>query len=765
MKYFFLACLVCTQCVLAQSIRTVQGLSGAELKTALYHAIQPDLVLKYGGKGEGYTWAGFTKTDVMPNGSVRDRYSNKHYLFNGYNAVAGMNIEHSFANSWWGHTVNNAYCDLHHLYPSDAYANQRKSNNPIGVVDGTASFDNGVTKVGRSSSYRADSLITAWEPADRWKGDFARTYFYMATCYENLADVWQTKEGLIMLQNNTYPTLRPWVTTLLREWNANDPVDDIEVERNSMVQDIQGNRNPFIDYPELCEYIWGSKVGTRFYISDTEEPEVFVPEVGKPIDLGMLSKLRPCTGDIVLRGRGATASLSISIEGEGFSIAPSSVTPEQLIEGTTLCVTYDGTKCGNHEAKIKVVGGGINETYTTTMEIVDGMVACPATDILSSMYIKRFTANWKKWDDECTYTLLVTKTDGTPLEGYPVKGIAETSYKVDKGLAANQTYFYTITTSTGIESNRVEVYIPEVTASLSAKSTEMNFTAIPGQPSGAQTLEYTAIALKSDITAETTAPFAISSDGENWSQSLTLPHESSSIFVRIEALAEEQTIEGGELILSAEGVEEIAIVLNAEVNTQKAFMETFEVGTKSSYAVGDVTCAATTWTMDNMLIGKDANDHKEDAAALRIRYQTSAPNTLDMTTDAPYGCDSLWFYAGPYGTDAAANLTVSYSIDGGQTWTPVVSDLVLAKGSWKRYGYEMKQEKPIRLRFTVTKGTNGKRVNVDNIQMSAFKSPTGMETLQAIPHTTSKTIYNLSGQRVSSSYRGLIIREGKKVVK
>ena len=59
----------------------------------------------------------------MPDGTVRDRYSNVVREFNGLNAVEGMNIEHSFANSWWGHTVNNAYCDLFNLFPSDGTAN------------------------------------------------------------------------------------------------------------------------------------------------------------------------------------------------------------------------------------------------------------------------------------------------------------------------------------------------------------------------------------------------------------------------------------------------------------------------------------------------------------------------------------------------------------------------------------------------------------------------------------------------------------------
>lgn len=113
----------------------------------------------------------------------------------------------------------------------------------MGVVTEAPAFDNGVIKVGRSTSYREDSLITVWEPADEWKGDFARTFFYMATCYEDYVDEWQTTEGLLVVERNRYPTLRPWITSLLLQWNDADPVDEIERQRNEVVSDIQGNRN------------------------------------------------------------------------------------------------------------------------------------------------------------------------------------------------------------------------------------------------------------------------------------------------------------------------------------------------------------------------------------------------------------------------------------------------------------------------------------------------------------------------------------------
>ena len=104
---FLVVATLCAQPLSLDYLRTVQGLNKGQLKTALHDLVQPRLVLSYGG---GSTWSGFALADVMPDGvTVRDRYSDKQRFFDGNKAVNGMNIEHIWANSWWGHTKNNAY--------------------------------------------------------------------------------------------------------------------------------------------------------------------------------------------------------------------------------------------------------------------------------------------------------------------------------------------------------------------------------------------------------------------------------------------------------------------------------------------------------------------------------------------------------------------------------------------------------------------------------------------------------------------------------
>lgn len=248
---------------------SANGQKKAGLKAALHNAIQAKRVLSY-GSGEGSTWAGFYQTDRMADGEVRDRYSNDHrYFASGASgqkasAVSGMNIEHSFPKSWWGGTSNNAYKDLFNLMPCEQTINSSKSNYAMGVVLQT-SKDNGCTKVGKGTT-RSGVTKSLWEPADKWKGDFARAYMYMATTYSNFT--WEG-EGLTMLEKNEWPTLQQWAYELLLKWNKEDPVDEIEMARNEAVYKIQSNRNPFVDFPHLAEYIWGDSTDIAFNIYTT----------------------------------------------------------------------------------------------------------------------------------------------------------------------------------------------------------------------------------------------------------------------------------------------------------------------------------------------------------------------------------------------------------------------------------------------------------------------------------------------------------------
>lgn len=238
----------------AADYSSLNGKCGAALKTAVKNLSERDLVtVSYGDK----TWDAFLTTDVVTiqgRDAWRDMYSNNLvYVASGH---GGMNIEHSVANSWWGGEKNDAYKDLYHLNPSDADANNRKNNNPLGEISDTPSWSNGLTNIGAPTAATGGGSPTVFEPADEYKGDFARAYFYIFTLYDDIA--WQTAPAY-MYDLTSYPTLKPWAVDMLLQWSADDPVDENERQRALAVEAVQGNTNPYVMLPGLEEYVWGDK--------------------------------------------------------------------------------------------------------------------------------------------------------------------------------------------------------------------------------------------------------------------------------------------------------------------------------------------------------------------------------------------------------------------------------------------------------------------------------------------------------------------------
>ena len=225
------------------------------LKTAMKEIIQPHQQRSYAD-----LWDDFQITDKNEGGKVWDMYSDCNFTFiskqcgNYLNICDCYNREHSMPKSWFndGYPM---YTDLFHLYPTDGKVNGYRGNHPFGETNGTKY---GTGKLG--SSTFPGYTGTVFEPADEYKGDFARTYFYMVTCYEDNVTSWTNTEAKQMLNATKYPSFQPWAINLLLKWSRNDKVSQKEIDRNNAVFEIQENRNPFIDYPQLAEYIWGDSI-------------------------------------------------------------------------------------------------------------------------------------------------------------------------------------------------------------------------------------------------------------------------------------------------------------------------------------------------------------------------------------------------------------------------------------------------------------------------------------------------------------------------
>jgi len=232
---------------------SAQGLSGNSLRTALFNIIE-------GHSAQSYSslWTHFQSTDDN-SGIVWDMYSDVPsgtpsytYTFGadqcGNFAAEGdcYNREHSVPQSWFG-SASPMFSDLFHVYPTDGFVNGQRSNLPYGEVNNPTKTSSNGSKSG-PCSYPGYSG-TAFEPIDAYKGDFARTYFYMMTRYQDKISSWTSDMF-------TGDNLSSWANDMLLSWNAQDPVDQKEIDRNDAVYAIQGNRNPFIDMPLWVDSIW-----------------------------------------------------------------------------------------------------------------------------------------------------------------------------------------------------------------------------------------------------------------------------------------------------------------------------------------------------------------------------------------------------------------------------------------------------------------------------------------------------------------------------
>ena len=391
---------------------TALGKKQAELKTALHLKIKVANVPSY-GSGSGSTWAAFAKTDVRPeDGTVWDMYSNNHVAFNGTSAASGMNIEHSFAKSWWG-DGRQAASDVGHLKPSNSTANSAKGSWPMAVVDGVTTFSNGSIKVGKSSS-KAGMTLDAWEPADEYKGDFSRAYMYMVTAYEDYATLW-TGNSVNQLDNNTYPVFEQWTVDLLLKWSKQDPVSQKEITHNNELYKIQGNRNPYIDYPLMAEYVWGSLMTVPFSPEgNVDYPYLSNPSNGAMVDFGKVPYQQNAGLDIDLKALNLTGDLNLAITGvnaANFSLSSSLISKTSAENGTVFNVKYAAQTVGTHSAQITISGGGITTTIINLKAVSsDDFLALAANNISQN----GFTANWTVSAAATSYELNVysLKSDG-----------------------------------------------------------------------------------------------------------------------------------------------------------------------------------------------------------------------------------------------------------------------------------------------------------------------------------------------------------------
>lgn len=218
------------------------GKTGPELKTALHTIISEQTKLSY-----DQVWDALQATDEDPADSA-----NVILLYTGRSQAKSAhggnpddwNREHVWAKSHGDFgTSTGPGTDVHHLRPTDVSVNSTRGNKD---------FDNGGEELSEAPGNFTDD--DSYEPRDEVKGDVARMILYMAVRYDG-DDGFADLEPNDQVDNGSAPNIGR--LSVLKEWSAGDPPDDFEKRRNQVIfDDIQHNRNPFIDHPEWVGEIW-----------------------------------------------------------------------------------------------------------------------------------------------------------------------------------------------------------------------------------------------------------------------------------------------------------------------------------------------------------------------------------------------------------------------------------------------------------------------------------------------------------------------------
>lgn len=218
-----------------------------------------DLISNHTNVGYDGLWNVYKDADAE-NGYYIDMYSDETHYRVGSDHCGSyrkegdcINREHSIPKSWFN-DASPMVSDAFQVVPTDGYVNNRRGNYPFGEVKSAKYTSLSGCKLGSSSISGYSG--TVFEPMDKYKGDFARIYFYFVTCYEDRMSSWSLSGT--NLSSSSASGLTSWSKTMFLNWASEDPISTKETKRNDAVERHQHNRNPYVDVPGLAEYIFGN---------------------------------------------------------------------------------------------------------------------------------------------------------------------------------------------------------------------------------------------------------------------------------------------------------------------------------------------------------------------------------------------------------------------------------------------------------------------------------------------------------------------------
>ncbi|APZ47740.1 hypothetical protein BW723_16190 [Polaribacter reichenbachii] len=386
---------------------------------------------------------------------TNDYSRNKNLQDTGNAAISEVwNREHVFpkslANPVLDTDVPGPATDAHHLRAADRTRNSTRNNRKYGRGSGNSDFSTD-TFNGLSGANTA-----AWYPGDEWKGDAARMIMYMYLRYGEVCLPTAVGVGSSEFTPDE-------MIDLFLEWNAEDPVSDIEIARNNYHEDTrnyaaQGNRNPFIDNPYLATRIWGgTSAEDRWGIytgSDTEAPTT-------PTNV-TLNNITLTTIDVAW-----TASTD-NVEVSGYNVYVNDLLTTQT-SNTNITITNLNT---NTTYSFSVVAKDIINNLSSASTAVNGTTlqdteapSVPANVLASNISDSSFKVSWS------------ASTDNNAVASYDV-------YLDDNFDANTSDLSYTLTGLNTSTTYTVSVLAKDIDGNTSAKSTAINVTTTDGSSNG-----------------------------------------------------------------------------------------------------------------------------------------------------------------------------------------------------------------------------------------------------------------------------------------
>ena len=556
----------------------------------------------------------------------------------------GINREHVWPKAEGFETsgAGGARGDPMHLMAGNGYANNIHSNYYYGYVNTSSSYTNCGSKYSNTSgnllgkSKTLGGSTNVFEPQDCDKGDIARAIFYMVARYNYLSS--SDSDGIDSNNPNLALTqsLSDWsstgyssttskqgkmgIMTDLLAWHHADPVDEYEIHRNNLLYtNYTNNRNPFIDFPEWADFIWGSvNYNGSTYVSNDTTPTGYATPSSDTINGYNSGGSTVSVTGVTLDNNSATIAVNGTVE-----LTPT-VSPSNA---TNKAVTWSSSNTSIATVSNGVVTGKAAGNATITVTTMDGSYTATCTvtvKTLSSITVSGQTTAFETGDDFVFGgTVTAHYSDSTTAD--VTSGASFSGY--DLSTAGNQT----VTVSYG---GKTTTYTITVTAS-STTTASISIATYASDHSWANSTKYTSVAIDSHVTA------SVKTGGSNTGKYYTSGNEWR--YYQTESAEIEISVSSGyelDSVTFTYGVSNTGVLLDSSDNEVASGTKVSVSGSSAVFSVGN-TASATNGQVKFTAISVEYHDTSSGPVTLSSISVKTAPTKITYTVGDGFDANGL----------------------------------------------------------------------------------------------------------------------------